>query len=1299
MNPAVETSQEALAADAAARRAAQTRFDRPLVVEAGAGTGKTTTLVARLLAWCLGEGWERARVRRAASPAPEPGSAGSGGGETAGGERIAASVLSRVVAITFTEAAAAEMAGRAARELASLAAGGEVPGWLDAEALPPAAERGERARALLGTLDHLAVRTVHAFCLRLLAEHPLEAGVHPALQVDAEGRRLAEVVREAVESSLRQGYGDPGNPHLLALAAAGCGPPEIEEALAELVASGTTAAELAADPFEEGAWQALHGRFAAACSALHSLLAPRLAGAGRGNAGAVERGLAQLLRRLAPLPEGLAGLGALVAAADEELPANLREQLRRWGRGTLGERERKRLDEVSGELAARAEQLVRLLDHLARLDPQRLGHARRALAPLAAAVERELVRCGIATFDSLLVGAERLLARHPAVRAQVRRGIDQLLVDEFQDTDRVQCEVLRWIALDGPPEQRPGLFLVGDPKQSIYGWRSADLAAYDGFVAAVRAAGGEVLPLTLNFRSVPAILDEVARVLGPVMRERPGLQPRFEPLLACEARRGEAGFRRGGRGAVEHWVCGLSGAGGGKPGAGGGGGAAGQDAEGGASPHELEAAAIAADLRALHEAEAVPWREMALLLRGTGNLEVYLDALRRARVPFAVGRDKQYFRRREVIEAAALVRTVLDPGDHLALLTTLRSPAVGVPDAALVPLWGHDFPRRMTELLEPAPAALAEIAGIVQAAARETPPGVPGLARVRGWELALLAAVEHLAVLRASFEADPADVFVERLRRLFLLEAVAAARSLGSYRLANLERFFRRLLAALEEGGGDVTLVLRALRASVAEAHDAEEGRPQEGFDDAVSVLTIHGAKGLDFAHVYLPQLHKPPPGESAPAFSAGRTAGGRREYRLLGAATPGFDLVEAERRAVESAERVRLLYVAMTRAKQRLVLSGIWPAAASLPAAPPPPAERCRTHIELLLARPDRPELGAWRDSLRLAGQEARADATGAVWRFLELAPAALSPPGDREAERTDRVPAAPALPGPAEVAAGSALLAARRAAAAVRMRRPFGAAASEEAHALLRAEMAERWAGEGGRGEAERAGAHPPAAREAGARAPARPEAGERPEARPEAGERPEARPEAGAGGSRDGGRELAMAAGAALHRALENWDLAAEPRAEMERQRVLLPAYLAALGAAGALARAERLLARFAAGGLLARLLALGPRVLARELAVLLPPGDGDVGAAAFVAGSIDLLYRDAASGLPVVADYKTDDVEEPAELARRAAVYAPQGAAYVRAAAAALGVAEPPRFELWFVVAGRVVELPAAGSRSR
>src|SRR6185295_5820523 len=154
--------------DREARRAAQTRFEAPLVLQAGAGTGKTTTLIARLLAWTLGEGWElaaRCLAERAVA----------GGREEEAPDRVAAEVLGRIVAITFTEAAAAEMAGRAARELAGLAAGGEAAGWLETGHLPPAAERSRRARALLGTLDHLAVRTIHAFCRGLLADHPLEA--------------------------------------------------------------------------------------------------------------------------------------------------------------------------------------------------------------------------------------------------------------------------------------------------------------------------------------------------------------------------------------------------------------------------------------------------------------------------------------------------------------------------------------------------------------------------------------------------------------------------------------------------------------------------------------------------------------------------------------------------------------------------------------------------------------------------------------------------------------------------------------------------------------------------------------------------------------------------------------------------------------------------------------------------------------------------------------------------------------------------------------------------------------------
>jgi ATP-dependent helicase/nuclease subunit A len=1211
--------------DRAARHAAQTRFDVPLVLQAGAGTGKTTTLIGRLLAWTLGEGWERAARRLSERSTGRP--------REEGPDRVAAEALGRVVAITFTEAAAAEMAGRAARELASLASGAEAPDWLEASLLPPNPERARRARALLGTLDHLAVRTIHAFCRGLLADHPLEARIHPDLVIDADGHLVDEVVRATVEDALRDGYGDPGNPHLLTLAIRGFGPPEIVEALTSLLQAGLPAEVLNEDPYRPEALGDFRRRLIAACGDVHRLIAPRFRkGVRAPNATKIADALGVLLGRL---EDAAAPVETLTGWFADLLPENLVDHLKKWRRRIEGN-EASLFGEVADELGIAAALLVQLLDQLGRFDPELMEHGRRALIPLLGRIERELRSRGIATFDFLLAGAEALLADQPDVRRQVRRRIDQLLVDEFQDTDRIQCDLLRWIALDGPVEERPGLFLVGDPKQSIYGWRNADLRAYDGFVAQVLAAGGEVMSLALNFRSVPVILDEVARVIEPVMTAREGVQPAFEPLLACDRRLDDPGFLRTGAGSaswspVEHWVSWRNQAEPWKTAV--------------IEATELEAAALAEDIRALHEQHRVAWSEIAVLLRGIGDLDLYLEAFRRARVPFAVGRDKQYYRRREVIEAAALVRSVLDPGDHLALLTVLRSATVGVPDAALIPLWNRQLPRLMTELRSATaggPDALAPLKRAVEGAVRVLPKDVPGIDRVRGWDRNLLAAVETLADLRHTFETQPADVFVERLRRLTLVEATEAARYLGPYRLANLERFFRQVLAAVEESGGDATAILRALRRSVAESRDSEEGRPKEGAEDAVQVLTIHGAKGLDFEHVYLVQLHKASPPDRNVRTEAGRWGDGF-EFRLFGAPTPGFDRIEAERRVVEAAERVRLLYVAMTRAKDRVVLTGLWPERVK-----PRPWDQASTTLELLHARRDLPESlpDLWDEAVGIVGPGEAApswsfpDATGALWKFPSL-----RPPADLSLAAE---PERPSLPGPEEIAFVSATLRTERERAAIRMARPFGGAASEEAHALLREQQAERQT------------------------ATAESTAGRR--------RRP----------TKD--RAAALAAGGAIHRALEEWDLGADPRQEQERQRRRLPAYLAALVEGDELDRAlplaAQLLDTFAAGPLLERLRTLKDHVLARELAVLLPPGDGDHAPVGAVTGAIDLLYRDPEDGRIVIADYKTDEVETPEELSERAAVYAPQGAIYERAVREALEMAEGPRFELWFLRAGVV-----------
>jgi ATP-dependent exoDNAse (exonuclease V) beta subunit len=172
---------------------------------------------------------------------------------------------------------------------------------------------------------------------------------------------------------------------------------------------------------------------------------------------------------------------------------------------------------------------------------------------------------------------------------------------------------------------------------------------------------------------------------------------------------------------------------------------------------------------------------------------------------------------------------------------------------------------------------------------------------------------------------------------------------------------------------------------------------------------------------------------------------------------------------------------------------------------------------------------------------------------------------------------------------------------------------------------------------------------------------------------------------------GRAIATAVGSAVHRALELLDLEAEPGDGLAGVRATVAATLAAqLGGdelSRARERADRLLERFAAGPLFGRLRELAPRIVARELQVLLAPASSVDGPVGYLAGAVDLVYLDPVTGEPVVADYKTDAVEDPAEIDALCARYALQGAYYVRAVREAFGLAQDPRFELWFLHAGR------------
>ena len=708
--------------------------------------------------------------------------------------------------------------------------------------------------------------------------------------------------------------------------------------------------------------------------------------------------------------------------------------------------------------------------------------------------------------------------------------------------------------------------------------------------------------------------------------------------------------------------------------------------------YESEAEAVAEDIArrvtaARREAEhtasggtasTLSFRDFALLFRASTSVETYLQALRARGIPYEVQNDRKYFQRREVVDATALVACILDPLDQLALVTVMRSPLVGVPDAALMPLWEAGLPRLMSRS-RATDEHRARVRAAVEEAARHVPP-VPGLDRIQGWEHSLSVALATVFDLRASFRDAPSDGWVEALRTSMLTEGSEGARFLGHFRLSNLQRFFRDLFAALEERRGDVQSILRTLRTQLGRDRQDEANRPGDANRDAVQVLTMHGAKGLEFRHVYLVQLHKTA-GGGAPQESSFERRQDGTSLVLFGAPSPSYARGERERAQRQSAERVRLLYVSMTRARDRLVLVGGW-----RPTFTPRPWAECNTPTDLLEHRQHAPEA-----LLALAGRAAEEDAeiwldpAGVPWSITALRYAVDPDTGEPTRSSTFAGSThSSCLPSVGEIERQKDLLSELGHAALQRSARPISGTASEAGHGRARVDELEQ-------------------------RALARLQ------------ERDSDHDRAGALTTRSGtereqpleavSRDAARAAGTALHRLLEiaDWHAwSADADEELARLTLELPGLLqerlAPEHAAEALNRARELLATFAKGPLARRLSSLASHVLARELPVLLPapsiePNDGsgrDAGSTRdargapidYVAGAVDLFYRDPEDGQLVVADYKTDVVARDEDLRELVTRYAGQGRIYTQAVQAALDLSAEPRFELWFLGAGHI-----------
>lgn len=847
--------------DAQARLQAETTFDRNVVVVAGAGTGKTTLLVNRLINLLMRE------------PDPLP--------------------IMRVVALTFTNKAATEMKARLRGRLAALARparDGERdsdPGLVSVAdlraryALSTEAVAA-RAAAALQDLEKAQIGTLHSFAAHLLRLYPLESGVDPAFQED-EGMRFEELFAEHWDLWVDRELGRQGADHarwrrvlaktdlasLRLLARALC---------SELVPLQEVAQQTRDDARNDVMVPALRAWLAAGRDRAAALLAAH----DRPKRRKAESMLAAAERLLGLVAErGLAGRDALGAAEAEELARDLGAAPVGWSEAEFSE--------AAGLLAA-ARQVLQA-DHPFFQDVVAL------LQPLAEQVRRELVATGWISFDGLLARARALVREHPRIRERLKRDYRALLVDEFQDTDPVQYEILLYLA-ERPGrsaagwqdvELEPGkLFIVGDPKQSIYAFRRADIEAFERVVTKIRDGGGLVCDLTTNFRSHAAVLEVVNEAFDRLFVETRHLQPRNVRLLPRPNR-------------------------------------AAQTSEPGVALRIVQAKdeAEALDAQAAARAEAddlARWlkRELfgrvqildaqgrgtpvqpghvALLFRKLTQAQDYLEALRRHGILYVTDGEKHFYRRQEVVDLINLLRCIENPHDHIALVGVLRSALGGLPDREL--------------------CALKEREALDYRLGHQ----------LAGWDHPAADAVRHLyghlEQLHRLAPSRPLPEVIDLLfARLPLLE-LAAASVEGEQAVANLLKV-RDIAAELADRPrltlpGFVDLMIERL----GEPPDEAESALAEESIEAVRVLTIHKAKGLEFPVVVLPGLHQGTGGERGLPPVGHDWSSGALGLALGDRLTLGAILVGAKQRAREQAERRRLFYVGMTRARDTLVLSG----------------------------------------------------------------------------------------------------------------------------------------------------------------------------------------------------------------------------------------------------------------------------------------------------------------------------------------------------------------------------------------
>ena len=789
-------------------------------VDAGAGTGKTTLLVSRLIALLLEK------------QAP----------------------LSRIAAITFTEKAAAELAERLRSKLE--------------EALTKNADQKALILKALEDMERAPISTIHSFCAALLREYPVEAGVDPQFTLlDEVQSRAFEA--QAWEHWLKKNLSRPVEP-LFHFQRLGGTFEHLDELKQFLKRNRTLLALQPAQPLPSIEpfvlqWKifvALTKKDAAQCNKHEDTLYK-----------ALEAFWAQCKTIEGSDPKDLP-----FALANMKVP-------KVGNKGAQGNWDKERLKALREGFVKLAE------DHQA------------AFAPFKDAVVLNLVHWiwdyfreweeqkgngGFLDFDDLLLKTRDLLLGHPEVREELKGRFDYLFVDEFQDTDPLQVEIVFFLCeVAGKREkdwkkvklESGKLFLVGDPKQSIYRFRRADVAIYEATKERILANGGKVEVLSENFRTVGGLVEWVN---GRFPSQFEGTGIHYNNLSASR----EKGKTEGTLPTL--WGLKIP-----KP------------------PEERlsktfwrqwEAEGVAAFLKdqvlgggftvsdpKTHEKRPARKGDIALLFRDLSNEveEAWEEALRKRDLSYQIVGGKRFYNRPEIVALSTLLTCLSSPADEAAVVAVLRSPLFGFTDEEL---FLHRAGGGGFRFLEHARGKLGE-----------------AFRSLREW-------------FQATRTLGVSDTLSELYRHTNLL-AVTAGQPHGEQRVANLMKVLDQARELETSQHFTYRAFTQWLTTQQEEGTMEGEAPGPDSSEDRITLMTIHKAKGLEFPLVFV-SAWAADPRDSGSLVDRKHSAGA---FKLgaaeLGLKTLNYEDVKTEEELQRKAEDTRLLYVAATRARDCLLL------------------------------------------------------------------------------------------------------------------------------------------------------------------------------------------------------------------------------------------------------------------------------------------------------------------------------------------------------------------------------------------